>query len=59
MEKIVIMKGPFIDSLEKYVLMECLRIMFPECEIEIRSHPHVYSPDGEIPVESVKNQFAL
>ena len=59
MEKIVIMKGPSIDSIEDYVLRECLRIMFPECKIEIRSHPPVYSPDGEIDTEPVKNQVAL
>ena len=37
MKKIVILKGSFIDSLEDYVLRECLKIMFPECEIKIRS----------------------
>ena len=59
MEKILIMKGPSIDSIEENVLRECLRIMFPECKIEIRSHPPVYSPDDEVDTEPFKNQFAL
>ena len=59
MKRVVILKGSFIDSLEDYVLRECLRIMFPECDIEIRSHPPVYSPNEEIHTEPVKNQFAL
>jgi hypothetical protein len=59
MEKIVIMKGTSIDSIDEYILRVCLRIMFPECEIDIRPHPPVYSPDGEIDTEPVKNQVAL
>ncbi len=39
MKRIVILKGSFIDSLEEYVLRQCLRIMFPECNIEIRLDP--------------------
>ena len=37
MKRIVILKGPFIDCIDESVLRECLRIMFPECEIEVRS----------------------
>ena len=48
MERIVILKGSFIDSIEEYVLKECLRIMFPECNIEIRLAPAVNSPEEEI-----------
>ena len=59
MEKVVIMKEPSIDSIGDSVLRECLRIMSPVYKIEIRSHPPVYSPDGEIHIELVKNQFAL
>ena len=43
MKRIVILKGSIIDSLEEYVLSECLNIMFPECDIEIRSHPSEHS----------------
>ena len=48
MKKIVILKGSFIDSIEEYLLRECLRIMFPECNIEIRLAPAVNSPEEEI-----------
>jgi len=48
MKRIVILKGSIIDSIEEYVLKECLRIMFPECHIEIRSAPAVNSRDEEI-----------
>ena len=51
MKKIVILKGSFIDSIEEYVLMGCLRIMFPECNIEIRLDPDVNSPDKAIHIE--------
>ena len=43
MKKMVIVRGSLIDSIEEYVLRECLRIMFPECEVEIRSVPIVDS----------------
>ena len=38
MERIVIMKGSSVDSPDEYVLTECLKIMFPDCEVEIRSN---------------------
>ena len=56
MERTVILKGSIIDSLEEYVLRECLTIMFPECNIEIRSDPSVNSPDEEMPISSVLAQ---
>ena len=46
MKKIVIMKGFFIDSLEEYALKEILRIMFPECAIEIQSDPPLNSAEN-------------
>ncbi|MFC1821614.1 hypothetical protein ACFL9T_02835 [Thermodesulfobacteriota bacterium] len=57
MKKIVILKGSFIDSIEEFVLKECLSIMFPECDIEIRSVPAVNSPDEENHMKLGKNQF--
>jgi hypothetical protein len=45
MKRIVILKGSFIDSIEEYVLKECLKIMFPECNVEIRLVPAVNSPE--------------
>ena len=51
MKKIVILKGSSIDSIEENVLSECLRIMFPECDIEIRSDPAVDSPGGRISIK--------
>ena len=58
MKKIVILKGSSIDSLEEYVLSECLSIMFPECDIEIRSDPHVNSQNEKINIKLGQNQFA-
>ena len=58
MKRIVILKGSSIDSLEEFVLKECLGIMFPECSIEIRSVPGVNSPDEEIHIKSDKYNFA-
>jgi hypothetical protein len=46
MEKIVILKGPSVDSPGEYVLTECLKIMFPDCEVEILSTLPENSPDG-------------
>jgi hypothetical protein len=54
----VILKGSFIDSLEEYVLRECLGIMFPECKIEIQSDASVNSPDEKIYIKADQNQFA-
>ena len=45
MKRIVIVKGAFIDSLDEYVLRECLKIMFPECHIDIRAVAPVTSQD--------------
>jgi hypothetical protein len=51
-KRIVILKGSFIDSIEEYVLRECLKIMFPDCNIEIQFVPAVNSPDEEIRITS-------
>ena len=51
MKKIVIMKGSFIDSLEEYVLRECLKIMFPECNIEIRAVAPANTLDRKINID--------
>jgi len=59
MKRIVIVKGSLIDSLEEYILTEYLGIMFPECDIEIRSDPRVNSPDEEILIKPGQNQFDL
>jgi len=59
LKKIVIVKGSFIDSLEEYVLRECLKIMFPECHIEIRAVAPVNSPDKKTNISPEQNQFAL
>jgi len=59
LKKIVIMKGPLIDSSEGFILMGCLGILFPECAIEIRSYPPPNSPDEEIHFNCSQNQFAL
>ena len=58
MERIVILKGSLIDTLEDFVLKECLKIMFPECKIEIRSNPIVNNPDEGIRMKPDQNQFA-
>jgi len=59
LKKIVILKRFSIDSSEGYILSECLRIMFPECEIEIRSDPYLNSPDEKINIKPNQNQFAF
>ena len=59
MKRIVIVKGSFIDSLEEYILRECLEIMFPECHIEIRAAPAVNSPDKGVDIEPAQKHFAL
>jgi hypothetical protein len=59
LKRIVILEGSFIDSPEKYGLVECLRIMFPECKMEIRSNPHVDSPNEELHIEPDQKQLTL
>ena len=59
MKRIVILKGSIIDSIEEYVLKQCLRIMFPECNIEIRLVPAVNSRDEEIHIKPDQNQIDL
>ena len=59
LKKIVILNGPSIESVDEYVLRECLRIMFPECDIEIRSNSPVNSPDEQIHIKPDQNQPAL
>ena len=57
MKKMVILKGSFIDSLEEYVLRGCLKIMFPECKIEIRLIPQVEGLNEETHIMPGKNRF--
>lgn len=59
MKKIVILRGSFIDSLEEFVLTECLGIMFPECDIEIRSVPMTNCPNDENLIRPDQLHFAL
>jgi len=59
MKRIVILKGSLIDSLEEFVLLECLGIMFPECEIEIRADPRVKTPDNVMHSKRDQNQVVL
>jgi len=53
LKKIVILKRPFADCTDNYLLMKnlrmlrMLRMLFPECEIEIRENPSLYNPDKE------------
>ena len=47
MKRIVILKGSLIDALEEFVLKDCLGIMFPECQIEIRLDPRANNPNDE------------
>jgi hypothetical protein len=57
MKKVVILKRSLIDSLEEFVLTECLGIMFPECHIDIRSIPCVNSPDKFGEIQSNNNKY--
>jgi hypothetical protein len=59
MKRIVILKGSLIDSLEEFVLKKCLEILFPECDIQIRSVARASSPDDEIHIKPDKHNFAL
>jgi hypothetical protein len=58
MNRVVTLKGPSIDSQDEYVLTECLKIMFPDCEIEIRSTRPENSRDEEGHNRFGRNQFA-
>ena len=40
MERIVILKGPSVDAPDDYILTECLRVMLPDCDIQIQSARH-------------------
>ena len=59
LKRIVIMKRSFIDSREAYLLRECLKIMFPESDIEIRSNPLLSIPDEDIRMKPDQNRIAL
>ena len=48
MNKIVILKQPFTNSQQGNLLRNYLRIIFPECSIEIRENRTVYLPDEKI-----------
>jgi len=39
-ERVVIRKGPSVDVPDQHILVECLKIMFPECTIDIQSLAH-------------------
>ena len=40
MNKTVILRGAYIDGKDNFILKECLKIMFPDCEIAIHSNQH-------------------
>ncbi len=54
MKKIVILKRPFTNSQHSDHMEEYLRMLFPECEIEIRENLPVYNPEEEIPFPCFK-----
>ena len=56
MRKIVILKRHFTDSQQGRLLKECLRTLFPECEIEVREKPSEDNPGEEIYSNINKNQ---
>ena len=58
LKRIVILKGYAIDSIDEYVLRECLKIMFPDCELEIRSTLPESSRDDEADNRPSPNQLA-
>jgi hypothetical protein len=58
MKRVVILKGSLVDSIEEYVLRECLKIMFPQCDIEILSNPPVNDLDERIRMKPDQNRFA-
>ena len=58
MERIVILKGPSVDVHDEYVLTECLKIMFSDCEVEIQSTLPGNSRGPEAHDRPGKNQFA-
>ncbi len=35
MERVIILKEPSAHESDEYALMECLRILFPDCTIDI------------------------
>ena len=45
MEKIVILRGPTIDTAGEDLLAECLKTLFPGCEIRVSVGP---SDDGPL-----------
>ena len=59
LKRIVVMKGPLMDSMEADVLRECLKIMFPQSDIEIRSNPLVSIRDEAIRMNPDQNRFAF
>ena len=59
LKRIVILRGYSIDSICEGVLRGCLKIVFPECEIEIRSRPPAGSPDEEVRINPGKDRFAI
>jgi len=52
-------EGVFYRFLRRVCPETMLRIMFPECNIEIRLDPAVNSPDEAIHIKSDQNQFDL
>jgi len=58
MNRVVTLKGPSVDSQDEYVLAECLKIMFPDCEVEIQAAPAENSWDKGDYNTSGTNQFA-
>ncbi|MBA3027518.1 MAG: hypothetical protein FP816_01715 [Desulfobacteraceae bacterium] len=58
MKKIVILKGGAIESIDEYILKKCLRIMFPECDIEIQSSQPIQRPLKKSRPKTRENQMA-
>ncbi len=59
MKKIVISEQHFADSQQGRLLKECLRTLFPECEIEIQKNASADNPDNEIQDNSAKQRFTM
>ena len=36
MERIVILKGSSVDAPDEYILTECLKVLFPDCDMRIQ-----------------------
>lgn len=59
MKKIVISEQHFADSQQGRLLKECLRTLFPECEIKIQKNASADNPDKKIQYNKAKNRSAM